>query len=33
VRVFGRYPAHARRLKAEDARRFCYRTVLSTRKD
>jgi cation transport protein ChaC len=33
VRVFGRFPAHARRLKAEDARRFCYRTVLSTRKD
>jgi hypothetical protein len=33
VRVFGRFPAHARRLKAEDARRFCYRIVLSTRKD
>jgi cation transport protein ChaC len=33
VRVFGRHPARARRLKAEDARRFCYRTVLTTRKD
>ena len=33
VRVFGRFPAQARRLKAEDARRFCYRAVLSTRKD
>ena len=33
ARVFGRHPARVRRLKAEDARRFCYRTVLSTRKD
>jgi cation transport protein ChaC len=33
VRVFGRQPARARRLKAEDARRFCYRTVLTTRDD
>lgn len=31
VRVFGRRPAHARRLKAEDLRRFCYRTVLTAR--
>lgn len=33
VGVFGRRPARARRLKAEDARRFCYRTVLTARKD
>jgi len=33
VREFGRRPAHARRLKAEDARRFCYRSVLSARPD
>ena len=31
VGVFGRQPARAPRLKAEDARRFCYRTVLTTR--
>jgi cation transport protein ChaC len=31
VRVFGRRPAHARRLKAEDLQRFCYRTVLTAR--
>jgi cation transport protein ChaC len=30
--VFSRYPAHARRLRAEDARRFAYRASLSTRK-
>jgi cation transport protein ChaC len=33
VRVFGRRAARAPRLKAEDARRFCYRTVLTTRDD
>lgn len=33
VRVFGRHPARARRLRAEDARRFVYRSVLTTRKD
>jgi cation transport protein ChaC len=33
VRVFGRDPVRARRLKAEDARRFGYRAVLTTRKD
>jgi cation transport protein ChaC len=33
TRAFGRHPARARRLKAEDARRFGYRAVLSTRKD
>lgn len=33
VGVFSRQPARARRLKAEDARRFCYRTVLTARKD
>jgi len=33
ARAFGRYPARARRLKAEDARRFGYRSVLSARKD
>jgi len=31
VRVFERRPAHARRLKAEDLQRFCYRTVLTAR--
>jgi cation transport protein ChaC len=31
VRVFARRPAHARRLKAEDLQRFCYRTVLTAR--
>lgn len=33
VREFVRKPAHARPLKAEDARRFCYRTVLTARPD
>jgi cation transport protein ChaC len=33
VRVFGRRPAHARRLRAEDLQRFCYRTVLTARDD
>ena len=31
VRVFGRRPAHARRVRAEDLQRFCYRTVLTAR--
>ncbi len=31
VRVFERRPARARRLKAEDLQRFCYRTVLTAR--
>jgi cation transport protein ChaC len=31
VRVFGRRPAHARRVKAEDLQRFCYRTALTAR--
>jgi cation transport protein ChaC len=31
VRVFGRRPAHARRIRAEDLQRFCYRTVLTAR--
>jgi len=33
ARVFGRHPARARRIKAEDARRFGYRAALNTRKD
>ncbi len=33
VRVFGRQPVRARPLKAEDARRFGYRAVLTARDD
>jgi cation transport protein ChaC len=33
VRIFGRIPAVAPRLKAEDAHRFAYRAILSTRED